>query len=630
MTDLFVTTKKFTGRKNNEYEGITIIENQIIDKDTLYQLGFTIKQAFQCDIIRKPELQDCTGKGRPRFKLPKQEKPEQAQETRIPTTIKEQKQVRREKRIQGVLLEEKPKYQSLGCGIHQDVYYFGTKVYEDSKGYDAVVTSDKKIYVAWKNHNEIKDIFDLQYKWSFFEDSLEGVWSNKSIRDWLYGELEEQSFRANGEQLKAIYEKHIYFVDARIYKFVTCDNIANYFTPLWQSKGRQYSKAEKRSGKTNCSLIYVYTTFNPFFSSDFSPAFLFRVVESTCCTAVIDDFDELPEEPKKAIIQLARTGYKRGIKVGRISEGRTRQPQTFNLFSGMCINNTMGLDKITIDRCNTIRMLRTNKQYPEPKETETTKKIRDNLHILALQSWKGVKKQYEELEVSELTSRELERVKPILTIAKLIGEDWHSDILSWILEENQQQSIRDLRDDWEFLLLDEINRQLLTVEQNNENHKWFQVKTDLTENLAIPCLKPAITTIDGIEKPAPKDWGKQKKGLSSWIGKYLSAIPIFTSRMVKGRSQYKISREQFDAYIDAKGFAINENNELDVRNASTSSTSSTTSTSSTSSTTQIQKKVEDVEWVEQHPLMHISQSPQEIAVTEEELQDNGKKTETKG
>src|SRR3989337_2502744 len=61
-------------------------------------------------------------------------------------------------RIRSLLLKEKPVSKSLGMGLHNNIFYYGTKVYdEDGEPHDAIITSDKKIYVNWGSDNQIKN-----------------------------------------------------------------------------------------------------------------------------------------------------------------------------------------------------------------------------------------------------------------------------------------------------------------------------------------------------------------------------------------------------------------------------------------------------------------------------------------
>jgi hypothetical protein len=82
--------------------------------------------------------------------------------------------------------------------------------------------------------------------------------------------------------------------------------------------------------------------------------------------------------------------------------------------------------------------------------------VRDNLYVCLMQYWKEVKDAYDSIKVEELTARELELFKPLLAIAKIIGEDAYKQILDFAVEYIEQESLKDLYDDWEFALLEHL------------------------------------------------------------------------------------------------------------------------------------------------------------------------------
>src|SRR3990167_4702428 len=86
--------------------------------------------------------------------------------------------------IDELLSQEKPKYTRLGIGIHNDIFYQGTSLWAFGKQCSAIITSDKKIYVAFPEKNEIIGNFGLTYRVDFEEESLEYSWSNKAIQQY--------------------------------------------------------------------------------------------------------------------------------------------------------------------------------------------------------------------------------------------------------------------------------------------------------------------------------------------------------------------------------------------------------------------------------------------------------------
>jgi len=72
---IFVTRKKFCGRKAGVYKGVSVPEKHVVDETQLYKLGFTVKEALRLDIVRTPVPPEHHHKdGLPFFKLPNKKK----------------------------------------------------------------------------------------------------------------------------------------------------------------------------------------------------------------------------------------------------------------------------------------------------------------------------------------------------------------------------------------------------------------------------------------------------------------------------------------------------------------------------------------------------------------------------
>lgn len=66
---------------------------------------------------------------------------------------------------------------------------------------------------------------------------------------------------------------------------------------------------------------------------------------------------------------MVKTGFMRGFKAGKISDGKVKKPEVYDLFNTTTLNNTEGLDFISTDRCIIIRIPKISK-----KEYENYKK----------------------------------------------------------------------------------------------------------------------------------------------------------------------------------------------------------------------------------------------------------------
>jgi hypothetical protein len=450
-----------------------------------------------------------------------------------------------------LLSVEKKPYKCMAIGEHKSHYYFGTILEKGNQKIPAIVLDNGNIYLRIKEFyedekgklksreiNEIKDIFGLKYRFDLFDDVVDNLWSNKSIKEFCEGKAKKQDFKEIFEIIKNKNKKLMYHVDERIHSFIACDIISNYFYPLFNAKGRTYFQADFGSGKSRQSLIYQKLSFNSLFASNISPASFERVIESTGGTIIVDNFDNCNDDLKKAILQVLEVYYKKGGKNIK-ADGQGNKPIAFNGYSPLVINNIIGLPQVTESRCNKIQLLKTEKKdVVDVKINEKDifwEKTKDDLHVLALQKWEKVKEAYENLDVKELTARELEKSEAVLTIAKVVGEDVFNEILAYTIENNEQQSMKDPHDEWAFIIFEFLNQVVLAGEKN------IKVK-EITES-----VKNKIINNPNNEK-------QEKLKFSHYVGKVLGNIPTFKKKTIDGYVHYSIKREDLTKIIQIRKY----------------------------------------------------------------------------
>lgn len=444
--------------------------------------------------------------------------------------------------VKGLLKKERKPFQSIGRGIHNDIFYIGSVLDYGNKQLDCIITSDRKIYVDWGKgeYNEIKQDFGLNYRFPLFADCLDYWWSNASILKWL-----ENNYTVDIKELfnkiTSLNEKFMIYEDNRIHKYTALDIMRSYYFILFTANSRTYHHADPESGKTNQLMIYRALSFNPMSSTDFSSASIYRFIESTSGTVLIDDFDNLPDEQKLAILQHIRTNYKK-FKTVRADGNKSNRPYGYNSYSHLVFNNVYGLgyDEITPQRLITIRLLKHKeaKDITVNPDDEIFIQIRDDLYIMALQYWKEVKEIYDHLKVDGVTSRELEVIKPILTIAKLIDEKLYHEMLKWFKELTEQEKLKDLTDDWEYHLL----KELWNITYDKQDKEIIQVFVkDIAQNI-----------VDKISDPSNENYIKLLHRLCAFVGSRLKGY-LFKGGMTNGRTRYGIYKDRIRQILDTKG-----------------------------------------------------------------------------
>jgi len=224
--------------------------------------------------------------------------------------------------------------------------------------------------------------------------------------------------------------------------------------------------------------------------------------------------------------------------------GRGFRPRAFNSYSPLAFNNVLGLgyDEITKDRCITIRLLKhldardRTVDYKDP----IFSKVRDDLYCCLLQYWAEVKDVYDELKIEELSARDLELWKPFLAIAKIIGEDIYKEILAFALNFIEQESMRDLYDDWEYLLLEHLHEMV-----SNPND-------DETIKVSVKELAEEI----GIKRYGDRSSDSFKEhiySLRSYIGNKLTSYVLFKKTKPHNCVFYHVYKKGLIQIIASKG-----------------------------------------------------------------------------
>lgn len=451
-------------------------------------------------------------------------------------------------KIKSFLQEDRQKYESIGCGFHNEVYYFGTKLFKEGKSYTAIITSSKEFYVG----SEIKDNFCLNYKDDFFDEGVDNVLSKEVIYKWLYENTEDITFKSVYDKLITLFKKYIFFDDERKYSLLACYRIAGFFMPIWRARGRLFIYAEMGSAKSRVTQILHNTGFNSIALGDWTLAYLQRLIESTRGETHIDDFETLEDDKKNATIRLVKTGFMKGFKAGKISDGKTKKPEIYDLFNTTTLNNTEGLDFISTDRCITLRIPKIAKKEfdKEPNfQEQIWKLLRDELYILGLKYSEIVAETYEKINSDKIRGRLFFIIKPEFTIAKIISEELYQDLENfWVEEIGQRQDI-DFETDWEFLALKQIYKLLSTLSTNST----LPTKSTLSTTEYFSLLDDVVKPI-GLELYGEDEFKQKKRSMGIIIGNCLRRSPIFKKRLVKGKTQFKVDKNEFISLLEAKNF----------------------------------------------------------------------------
>lgn len=254
-------------------------------------------------------------------------------------------------------------------------------------------------------------------------------WSLRHIKQFQENEFRVDPFPMF-QEVKAIYDSYLDFKEPYTSEVLTLWTIGTYIYPIFESYPYIVLTGERGSGKTKTLIVAEKLCFNAVYSSNMSPSLLFRIVEGSSCTILIDEAERL-RNPKLSqdFRLLLNAGYKRGGRAHR-SKPETFDPQSFEVYSPKIIASIKGLEEVLEARCIQFTMLRT-------KDIETANRIvtessEDWLHIrhllytFGLTFFQEIKEAYlsdiETKKIKAVSGREGELWHPLLAIAKFLDK----------------------------------------------------------------------------------------------------------------------------------------------------------------------------------------------------------------
>jgi hypothetical protein len=273
-----------------------------------------------------------------------------------------------------------------------------------AKDYLYLVTSERQT-VLGLNQELIKRQWRLDFKPIHYKENR---WSLADVQAYLNGADVDPG--EVYEQILNLYKEYLELPSERLYVLHALWSIGTYFQVLFNSYPYLYIGGVKRSGKTKTLTVHSILDFNAIFSNNMSSATLYRLIQNSHATLLIDESEKL-SNPQRAqeFRNILLAGYKKGpstFRCGKDAKERI-EPEGYAVFGPKCIANISGLEDILEDRCITQFQQRTRNKTVANKEIDLLDsryaKLRGQLCILFLQHWKEVSAIYAELsDVSEL------------------------------------------------------------------------------------------------------------------------------------------------------------------------------------------------------------------------------------
>jgi hypothetical protein len=349
--------------------------------------------------------------------------------------------------------------------------------------------------------------------------------------------------------LTKVYKQYMDVVDERSFLLAATFTIATYCYTLFDAVGYLFFNSEKESGKTKFATLISLASFHSVNCTNPSEAALFRVTSLGKGLMLIDDFENISDEKRNALLQIIKVGYRRGGNVIRVEKKKDMfVPQIFDCYCPKLITNTTTLEPITLSRCIPIRLMKTltkkGKLYPNEKD-RGWQAIRDMCHLFVMRYWKEIKEVYDKYECDELNNRDLELVKGYLAIAKVVDEGLHDQLLAYVVECFKDRETVDMSGTWIYALC------AMLLEDVPVGGGWLKAK-NIADDLRLKIVEDAGC---GDESEFKKKKGS-KLPTVRWVGSTLSKIPSFKKRRVGAGVEYWLSKKLVEDYMKIRGFYL--------------------------------------------------------------------------
>jgi hypothetical protein len=281
-----------------------------------------------------------------------------------------------------------------------------------------LVTSERKVWDP--EQPEIRDA--LAFRPRVYPD-LAGRWPDADAHDWL-ATGKAPTFSEVLALLIYELQATVEFPRKEHAALVATWAVAGYFHPLFLSFPRLQLVGERGSGKSKLLALLHATAWNASLMVAPTPAVLYRLVQETRPTMLLDECEALDKDDRKEIFAVVNSGYKQGASVPRCEGDRTKRVEFYEVYAPMALASIRGLNATTEDRAITMVMQRGIDQRKvnaelDPRAPRFTR-VRSGCYRLLLTRYVDVVKTCQTIELAQwLNARARELWKPLLVIAAI-------------------------------------------------------------------------------------------------------------------------------------------------------------------------------------------------------------------
>lgn len=398
------------------------------------------------------------------------------------------------------------------------VAYLPTKIEKTTKkGNDAQTTDweNRAYFVAnVKGHPVRRQIFPFDDDYLTKNYSINVIptwqvrWDPQDVQKYLK-EKEPTEPQLLFNLLKEKAKFYLEFENESSYDFFVLWSIGTYFHILFDAYPYVDLLGTKRAGKTKALEFLKLTCFNAIMSPDLSSASMFRLIELTNGTILLDETEQFKNqklENAQHVRILLNQGFLKDQHAYRVSKD-TFQPESYDLFSPKALAHINSFDDVLEDRCIQIIMRRsTNKgiqdTYPNDSDLDFSqiRNLSYRLFLDYVNEINGLK--IEAQKLLPVSGREKLLWIPIITLALFFErhgvEKVVASVIALATASSKGRQLTDEQDNLDYRIVNYLETQITEqgwktisdlyksiVEREEEyqiNSKWF-TRSKLSETL---------------------------------------------------------------------------------------------------------------------------------------------------
>jgi hypothetical protein len=264
-------------------------------------------------------------------------------------------------------------------------------------------------------------------------------WPDSAVAEWQHAEAPASFSEALSLAIHEL-ERAVEFVRPQQAALLATWAVATYFHRCFLAFPRLQLVGERGCGKSKVLMILQQMSWNASLLLTPTPAVLFRIIQETRPTLLLDECEALDREDRRELLAIINSGYKPGGSVPRCEGERTKRVEFYDVFSPLAIAGIKGLNATTEDRAIPVVMQRGTDRTRINTEINTAApgfgRARAACYRLLLERHQDVRAAYETwIPPRWLNARALELWRPLIALASVAdaenGLTLTPDLLAW-------------------------------------------------------------------------------------------------------------------------------------------------------------------------------------------------------